>query len=403
MRNNEHQDSADPTIEKPDLITNSQITNISQANLNPVNDQYDESAPCNKKEDLNSLNFNRKALLLLLGLTGVTLCFMCKMFLISIILAICFTTLFYPLYTWFLNITRQNKIISSLSCCVTLILGILIPVYLLIHMIALESVNFYNSAAPQIKDLFSHSDNSLIARLLHFPLFASLNSLKIDWESVLISSMKTAGHFGTTILNKTSTEVFSLLITIMVMLFTMFYLFLDGPKFLNKLRCLSPLRKEYDELLFKRFLMISRATIRGEILIGLTQGTLGTLAFLVFGIKPWLFWGFIMVMLSLIPFAGAWIIMFPAAIIQLVYGHYWHAAGIAISIMVISCIDHILRPRLVGSEANMHDLMVFFSTLGGISLFGILGFIIGPVIAALFIALLEIYLIEFEDTLKKTV
>jgi predicted PurR-regulated permease PerM len=268
-------------------------------------------------------------------------------------------------------------------------------------MIASEFIGFYSTAEPQIKELIYRSDHSPFASLLQHPLFASLHSIKIDWQSILFSSIKSAGHFGTIILNKTSTEVFSLLLTMVIMFFTMFYLFIDGDKFLRKLQILSPLRQKYDELLFNRFLMISRATIRGTVIIGLTQGFLGAITFLIFGIKSWLLWGFVMVMFSLIPFTGSWMVMLPAAVLQLIYGHHWKAAGIALmSILVVSSVDNVIRPRLVGSEAKMHDLMVLFSTLGGIAAYGIMGFIIGPVIAALFIALLEMYGMEYKNLLK---
>jgi predicted PurR-regulated permease PerM len=349
----------------------------------------------------NSITFNRRALLLLLSIMGITLFFMIKMFIVPVILAICFTTLFYPLYTWFNKITRGNKILSSVGCCLTLFFGLLIPVYFLIQMIASEFIGFYSTAEPQIKELIYRSDHGPFAQLLQHPLFASLHSIKIDWQNILFSAIKSAGHLGTIILNKTSTEVFSLMLIMAIMFFTMFYLFIDGDKFLRKLQILSPLRQKYDELLFKRFLMISRATIRGTIVIGLAQGILGAVTFLIFGIKSWLLWGFVMVMFSLVPFTGAWMVMLPAAILQLIYGHNWKAAGIALMcILVVSTIDNILRPRLVGSEAKMHDLLVLFSTLGGIAVYGIMGFIIGPVIAALFIALLEMYGMEYKNLLK---
>jgi predicted PurR-regulated permease PerM len=391
-------------IPQPVTISNS----TEQTATLDLPDNKEENPSHNINKDLidtslndNSIAFNRRALLILLGIMGITLFFMIKMFIVPVILAICFTTLFHPLYTWFVRITRGNKILSSVICCLTLVFGLLIPVYFLIQMIASEFIGFYSTAEPQIKELIYRSDHSPFASLLQHPLFASLHSIKIDWQSILFSSIKSAGHFGTIILNKTSTEVFSLLLTMVIMFFTMFYLFIDGDKFLRKLQILSPLRQKYDELLFNRFLMISRATIRGTVIIGLTQGFLGAITFLIFGIKSWLLWGFVMVMFSLIPFTGSWMVMLPAAVLQLIYGHHWKAAGIALmSILVVSSVDNVIRPRLVGSEAKMHDLMVLFSTLGGIAAYGIMGFIIGPVIAALFIALLEMYGMEYKNLLK---
>jgi len=356
-----------------------------------------------KITDKNTGMFNRRALLILLAVLGATLFYIVKAFVIPLILAICFTTLFHPIYTWFLKRFRNNRIIASILCCLTLFFGLLTPVYFLIQMISIEFINFYNAAEPIVKDLISRSDNSPLSKILQHPFFQSLSihTIKIDWQSLIISALKSAGTAGTAILNKTSTEVLSLLFTLGIMFFSMFYLFIDGDKLLRKLQYLSPLRQEYDEMFFNRFLMISRATIRGTLVIGLAQGTLGALTFLIFGIKSWLLWGFVMLMFSLIPFTGAWMVMLPASVLQLIYGHYWKAAGIALMcIFVVSTVDNILRPRLVGSEAKMHDLLVLFSTLGGISVYGIMGFIIGPVIAALFVAVLDMYGIEYKNILK---
>jgi len=101
---------------------------------------------------------------------------------------------------------------------------------------------------------------------------------------------------------------------------------------------------------------------------------------------------------------GSWLVLYPAAIYQILTGHLWQGIGILLmTVIVIVNVDNVLRPRLVGQEAGMHDLMVFFSTLGGISMFGPMGFIVGPLVAALFLALLDIYSAEFRDNLEVTV
>jgi len=111
-------------------------------------------------------------------------------------------------------------------------------------------------------------------------------------------------------------------------------------------------------------------------------------------------WAVVMIVLSIIPFFGPWIIMIPAAIVQIIWGNIWQGIGIAaITFVIISNVDNLLRPRLVGKFSGMHDLLIFFSTLGGISVFGVVGFIVGPVVAALFLAILEIYSSEFRSQL----
>jgi predicted PurR-regulated permease PerM len=137
------------------------------------------------------------------------------------------------------------------------------------------------------------------------------------------------------------------------------------------------------------------------LIIGIVQGSLGALALLIFGIKSWILWGFIMIVLSIIPVVGPWIVLIPAGLIQIFLGNIWQGIGIIIfSVIVVSNIDNFLRPRLVGQGAKLHDLVVFFSSLGGIAVFGVMGFIVGPVIASLFVSVLDIYSAEFKDQLK---
>jgi predicted PurR-regulated permease PerM len=108
-------------------------------------------------------------------------------------------------------------------------------------------------------------------------------------------------------------------------------------------------------------------------------------------------------LMSIIPLVGAWVVLYPAAFFQLATGHIWQGLGILlVTVIVIVNVDNLMRPRLVGQEAGMHDLMVFFSTLGGISMFGPMGFIIGPMIAALFLSVLDIYSAEYRDHLDGT-
>jgi predicted PurR-regulated permease PerM len=122
---------------------------------------------------------------------------------------------------------------------------------------------------------------------------------------------------------------------------------------------------------------------------------------LVFGTKAWLMWGFIMIILATMPFIGTWVVLVPAGIIQIFMDNTWQGCTmIFMGLIVIGNIDNFLRPRIVGRGAKLHDLVVFFSSLGGIAVFGVMGFIVGPVIASLFISVLDIYGMEFERHLK---
>ncbi len=161
------------------------------------------------------------------------------------------------------------------------------------------------------------------------------------------------------------------------------------------------MRGDYEDMIIARFLLISRATVTGTVILGLLEGTIGAMTLLVFGVKAWLLWGFIMIILAIMPFIGTWVVLVPAGVIQIFMGDTWQGlAMMFMGLIVIANIDNFLRPRLVGRGAKLHDLVIFFSSLGGIVVFGVMGFIVGPVIAALFIAVLDIYGMEFERQLK---
>jgi predicted PurR-regulated permease PerM len=240
-----------------------------------------------------------------------------------------------------------------------------------------------------------------VSRLRITRWLSSMN-IQVDWQEGLQSVMSYVGEFVTLIINRTSTGVIGVVTTVLVTLFTLFYFFRDGRSMITQMLYLSPLRREYEERVLSHFVLISRATFKGTVVIGFIQGVLGALTLLVFGVPTWAVWGVVMLILGVLPLLGPGLVLIPAAVIMLISGQIWQGIAVAfISIVLIGAVDNLLRPRLVGHGAKMHDLLIFFSTLGGISVFGFLGFIIGPVIAAFFSSLLTIYGMEFRDTLRQ--
>ncbi len=320
-------------------------------------------------------------------------------FFVPILLAITFTALFYPLYSVLLRFFRGNKAISAALCCLTFLIGLLIPVSFLINIVIHQLLNLYSTAEPVVRELIEKGSQShIIKELNELTFFKWIQSYSIDWLALLRDGIRRLASLGTYLINKTSSGILGLFANLFVTLFTMFYFFMDGEKILKRLRYLSPVRSQYQSIILGRFLLISKATIMGTILIGFIQGSLGALTLLIFGIDSWLLWGFIMIVLAIIPMAGTWIVLIPAGIIQIIIGDIWQGIGILLSsIIIVSNIDNIIRPRIVGHSAKMHDLLIFFSTLGGLSIFGITGFIIGPIIASFFITMIDIYEMEFHS------
>jgi predicted PurR-regulated permease PerM len=183
----------------------------------------------------------------------------------------------------------------------------------------------------------------------------------------------------------------------------MFFFLVDGDKLLEKILYYIPLEDDDERRMLARFTSVSRATLKGTAVIGLVQGALAGIAFAVAGIPSAVFWAALMAVLSIIPGIGTALVWGPAAVILATQGHWGAASGLAFFCgVIVGGVDNFLRPRLVGKDTEMHDLLILFSTLGGIALFGFIGFIIGPIVAALFVTVWEIYGVVFKDVLPET-
>ena len=347
------------------------------------------------------IRFNRNFLLILLLIVSLAFFWIVRIFIVSIVLAATFTTLFYPLYKWLMKKLRGHNNIASLITCIIFLLVLLVPLFIVGEIVVNQATNLLQSAQGWLENFISSGDGERFVEQMKGWRFVRWLDLQNFDLNILQKSLETFGSIMKQVISKTYQGLFGLATMIVFILFTMFYFFRDGLKLIDKLKLLSPMHEKYEDAITRRFAMISRAAVKGTLLVGLIQGTIGSITFLLFGINGWALWGVVMIILSVIPMLGAWIVMLPAGAIQIVQGHIWEGIGIIIiSFTVVSTIDNFLRPRLVGKTAKMHDLLIFFATLGGISVFGVTGFIIGPIIAAIFLTILDIYTMEFEEELN---
>ena len=187
-------------------------------------------------------------------------------------------------------------------------------------------------------------------------------------------------------------NTFDFIIGLGIMLYLLFFLLRDGKALAERVKEAIPLRSDQKAALFTRFADVVRATVKGEILVAIVQGALGGLAFWFLGIHAPLLWAVVMAFLSLVPAVGAALVWLPVAIYLLTSGAVWQGIGlIAYGVLVIGMVDNILRPFLVGKGTKLPDYVVLISTLGGIEVFGLNGFVIGPLIAAIFMVTWEIF------------
>jgi predicted PurR-regulated permease PerM len=188
----------------------------------------------------------------------------------------------------------------------------------------------------------------------------------------------------------------------LVLLYTMFFFLTGGPGLLRGVLAYLPLTGADKQRMVGKFVSVTRATLKGTIVIGMAQGFLGGLAFWAVGIDGATFWGTVMTVMSIIPGVGGALVWVPAAIILMTTGAVWRGVALALFCgLIVGSVDNVLRPRLVGRDTKMHELLIFFSTLGGLMLFGAMGFILGPLLAALFVTAWEMFGTTFRSALAE--
>jgi len=343
----------------------------------------------------------RKAFLLLL-VVGISILFLlvAHRFLLAVFLAAVFAGLAYPLYRWILRRLRGRRRLASVATLVVLLAGLGLPVAGFLTMVAAQAVQVGQGAEKWFTDQAARGEQfrSLAERIpFADQLLPEQGQLVEQFREV---AERTGPALMGTVVAAATRGALSFGIQLFILLYALFFFLTDGPLILRTILSYIPLSVTEKKELMERFVSVTRATVRGSLLIGVIQGGVAGLAFAVAGVSGPAFWGTVMVVLSIIPAIGPALIWIPAVIYLFLLGKFWAAWGLlAWCVVVVSSIDNLLRPRLIGHDARMSDLLILVSTLGGIILFGAVGFIVGPIIAALFVTVWHIYGEVFRDWL----
>lgn len=322
---------------------------------------------------------------------------MIRAFLVPVILAAVIVALFHPAYAWLLEQTRGRRSLSALLCCAALLLGALLPTVLMVNLAAREATRFSQQAGPQIRALL---EGNIEQRLQSHPLIRQLGLDQVRFSQTFGRLAAEGSELLAKGITVVSRGTFELILSLGATFITMFYFFRDGPQLLARLRYLSPLPDPYQDELLGRLLSVSRGTLRGTLLTALIQGLCGGLTFWSFGIQAPVLWGGVMALISILPLLGPWVVMYPAALVLCLAGQVGQGIAVfLIATLFIGLLDNVLQPILVGRDAGLPELLVFFSMVGGMGLFGPMGFVVGPVVGALFLVLLELYGKEFRRQL----
>jgi predicted PurR-regulated permease PerM len=342
----------------------------------------------------------RKAFLLVIVITvSVAFVVMLQSFLTTILMAAIFSGLVYPLYLRLTETLRGNRPLASGLTLLLVLVVVIVPVLVVLGVVVNQAIRLTGSIGPFIERLLNEP-TYLDQQLQRIPGIDRLEPYRGQMLTKAGDIVNSVGGFLIESLSNTTKGTVTFVFHFFILLYTMFFLLMDGPAMLRSIVNHLPLNDDDKQQMTDRFMSVTRATIKGTIIIGIIQGALSGLAFWVVGIPDALFWSVVMAVLSILPVVGGAMVWVPACIFLAATGSIGRALVLAaFCSLVVGSVDNVIRPRLVGRDTEMHDLVILFSTLGGILVFGPIGFILGPVLAGLFITSWHIFAVAYRDAL----
>ncbi len=335
-----------------------------------------------------------KSLLLLLTTVSLAFGWILLPFYGTIMWAAIIGLLFRPVHHWLLARLRRRRNAAALLTVLLVLVIVIIPLALIAASLAREAALVYQGLKSgalnpvlYFQGVFDALPAWVSTLLGRFGLsdFATL-------QNRLTATLAQGSQFIATQALGIGQDTFEFVASLFITLYLAFFLIRDGDSLARTLRSAIPLPPQHTQELLGKFTTVILATVKGNLLVAAIQGALGGLAFWFLGVSGALLWAVLMAFLSLLPAVGAGLVWLPVALYFLITGAIWQGVAlVAYGVLVIGLVDNLLRPILVGKDTGMPDYLVMITTLGGMAVFGINGFVIGPVIAAMFIAVWHIY------------
>lgn len=318
-------------------------------------------------------------------------------FLGAIFWAVALAIIFAPLQNYFVNHLKWKNLATccTLLCCALIVV---LPFLFIISSVIAECVKIYAALSSGSSNLTQYVDEIQKA----YPFIQDiLKQLNIEpgliTQKISEFALKISGYIAQQTVHIGQGTI-SFIAQVCIMLYIAFFMMRDSKSLIISLHKALPLGHKREQLLFAKFSEVTRATIKGSLVIAMVQGFIGGLVFYFLGISSALLWGVVMTLFSLIPMVGASIVWLPVCVYFFAVGEIMDACILLFfGAVVIGLMDNILRPVLVGRDTKLPDYVILLSTLGGFSIFGMNGFVVGPLVATLFIASWEIFTLEFND------
>lgn len=308
--------------------------------------------------------------------------------------------IFYPVYLKIVYWTRGMITLSAIISTILIILIIIIPFSLILVLSVQQAISLSYSVLPEL--------NRLIIKIYDMRILDNLDTLSSDTINVKQIAVDSAASFSrsflawiTSLLMSITEIITNFFLSLLLIAFTMFFLFRDGRDLLRRLMQLTPLSNKYDKLIWHKFSDVSYTALVATFITSSAQAISGALAFLIVGL-PALLPALLIFLFSFLPYVGTAVVWFPISVYLLMIGKTWQGIFMFCwGAVVISFIDNLLSPYLIKGKAKVHPLIIFFSIFGGLALMGIWGIVFGPLIVALAVTILHIYELEYEEVLER--
>jgi predicted PurR-regulated permease PerM len=334
-----------------------------------------------------------KAFLLLVLAVTVAFAWILWPFFAAVFWAAVLAVLFTPMYRRISASMNDRRTLAALVTVLIIVVIVILPLTLLTGLLVQEAAGLY----ARVKSGELNVAQMLQRMILSLPAWATslldrygINDFAAVQERISAGLSRSVQFLGKHALN-VGQGAFDFIIDFFVMLYLLFFLLRDGGQLTHQAKAAIPLDPELQHNLSVKFTQVVRATMKGNVVIAIVQGALGGLIFWILGVQAPVLWAAVMAFLSLLPAVGTAIVWIPVAVYFFVTGAIWQGfVLVAFGVLIIGLVDNIARPLLVGRDTKMSDYVILMATIGGMAVFGLNGFVIGPLIAAMFIAVWDV-------------
>lgn len=302
-------------------------------------------------------------------------------YVVALVSAFVLAFIFYPLYKKILGVVKNDNAASLITALIVIVITV-VPLIFAANAIIKESVELFHV----VKDFDTGSLDEKLGDIL---------DREIELESYIRDGLNKIFLF----LGRSTSDLLETLphriVSLFVMFFALFYLLKEGKNVAEKIQGYIPLKESYRDDVIRKFSDVTYASLYGIVVTAFIQGAIGAIGLWIFGVPSPILWGLVMAIASMLPFLGPYLVWLPAAFIQMASGNMFQGVGLLLyGVFIVSTVDNVVRPKIIGRKGKIHPLLVLLGVLGGLEVFGLLGVIIGPLILALMTVFVQLFFLE---------